>query len=124
LLFRKRIEKKRILERPPLRGAPLANPFDLSFRQRIGLCENAPDQRGLAVIDVADKNDFQPRWFGRHRFGGLEKSAGSQLLHRVRLMMILSAAGALARASALELGDDSFARGRVACDGMRNRMAA
>src|SRR6202035_116652 len=58
LFFRKRIEKKRVLERLSLRRAALANAFDLSFRQRIGLGENAPDQRRLAVIDVTDKNDL------------------------------------------------------------------
>ena len=54
----------------------------------------------------------------------LEKATRAQLLHRVRLMMVLGAAGALARASALELGNDILDRSGVAADGMRNRMAA
>src|SRR5437764_12379539 len=60
LFFRKRIEKKGVLEGLPLRRAALANAFDLSFRERISLRENAPDQRGLAVIDVTNESNFQP----------------------------------------------------------------
>jgi hypothetical protein len=48
----------------------------------------------------------------------------AQFLHGVRLVMILGAAGALARTSLFQLGNNLFDRPRVARDRVRNRTAA
>ena len=35
--------------------------LDLAFRQRTGVVKNPPDERGLAVIDMAHENDAELR---------------------------------------------------------------
>ena len=61
LLLRERIEHKGVFERLALRRATRCEALDLALGQRSRFVENPADQRGLAVIDVADKNDLQTR---------------------------------------------------------------
>ena len=140
LLLRERIEHKGVFERLALRRARLAEALSIlpSGSESVS-SQNPADQRRLAVIDMTDENDLQT-WnaetgdrkpetgnlVSRSRipFPVSHESSRSQLLHGVRLVMILGAAGALARARGFELGDDFFDGRGVARDRVRDRVAA
>ncbi len=59
LLLEQGVEHESKLKFHPFRRARLLHHVDLSFRQRIRVVQNAPDERGLAVINVADEDDLQ-----------------------------------------------------------------
>ena len=60
----------------------------LAFRQAAGVMEQAADQCGFAVIDMADDRERKTRLVGRHvvigvvhaRFGSLERKNGHRLI--------------------------------------------
>ena len=58
LLLGERIKHKGVFERFSARCARFAKAFDFALGQRIRVRQNPTDQRGLAVIDVADKDDL------------------------------------------------------------------
>ena len=69
LLLGERIKDKSVLERPALRRARLLQALEFPVWERPRLSKNSPDKRGLAVIDVTDKNDLQTgRFAGSFRF--------------------------------------------------------
>ena len=62
LFLEKRIEQKREFKLHPFGCAGVLYFFDLPFRQRAGVVENAPDERGLAVIHMTDEDDAELRF--------------------------------------------------------------
>ena len=69
-----RVQKKRPFERHAAPRTDGFQHFELAVRQAAGLVQQAPDERGLAVIDMADDNDANLRTRGavgrRRYFGG------------------------------------------------------
>ena len=61
LLLQKSIQKERILELHPFLATSRLDLLDFPLGQRMGVVKDAPDQGGLAVIDVPDKHDAEPR---------------------------------------------------------------
>src|SRR5947207_12613089 len=61
LFFEQGIEKKGKLEFHVFRSAGALHLLELPFRQRISVAQDATDEGGLAMIDVADKDDAQRR---------------------------------------------------------------
>ena len=94
----KRIEHKGIFKFHPFRLACLLDALDLSFRQRIGVVQNPADQRRLPMINMANENDLE-----RCAFLLSQEAFRPQFLHRVTLMMVLRAAGALALCASLRV---------------------
>ena len=70
------------------------------------------------ISGLASLSGFAPAFRVSH------ESFGAQLLHGVRLMVILGAADTLARAGGFKLGDDVFDGRGVALDRVRDRVAA
>ena len=62
LLLEQRIEQEGVLELHPLLADSRLDLLDLAVGQRLGVVENATDERGLAVIDVADEDDAEMRF--------------------------------------------------------------
>ena len=56
-LVLERVEQERVLERLRGAGAEILDLLQLPVRQRAGVGEQAPDDRALSVIDVADDHD-------------------------------------------------------------------
>ena len=61
LLLEQGVEQKREFKFHPFRRARLFDHVDLSVGQRIGVVQDATNERGLAVIYVAHEDDFQRR---------------------------------------------------------------
>ena len=63
-----RIGQKRPLERHAAAGAHFLDRFQAAFRQASGIVEQASDQGGFAVVDMADDDDRQAfSILARHR---------------------------------------------------------
>ena len=61
LLLKKGIEQKSEFKSHSLRCACLLYLFDFAFGQRTCVVQDATDQRGLAMIDMTNKNDLELR---------------------------------------------------------------
>src|SRR5205807_4084997 len=61
LFLQKRIEQKREFKLRTLGRAGLLDFFDLAFRKRTSVVQNATYQRGLTVIDMTYENDVELR---------------------------------------------------------------
>ncbi len=59
LLLEQRIEQESEFKFHPLSSAGLFNLVDLAFWKRTGVVQNPANERGLAVVNVADENDPQ-----------------------------------------------------------------
>jgi len=92
LLLEQRIEKKRVLEFHPFLTTCRLDLFDFSLRQGTRVVKYSPDQGRFAVVDMSDKDDFQPGFAGRNhrarlrndRGGGIEKTRLAGLENRFR----------------------------------------
>ena len=58
LLLEQRVEQKRKFKFHPFRRTRLLHHLDLPFRKRVRVLQNPADQRGLAVVNVTDKNNL------------------------------------------------------------------
>ena len=107
LLLEQGIEEKSILKLHPLRRAGVLDAFDFSFRQRIRVVQNPTDQSRLPVINMANENNLE-----RFAFAVSQETLCAKFLHRVTFMMVLRAAGALARSRRFQFGNDLVDRAR------------
>ena len=118
-----RVEQERPFERHAAPRADGFQHFELALGQAAGLVQQAPDQRRLAVIDMADDDDADLRArgaVGRRRYAGGERSCSSerstqcrseiagdaQPLEGVFGLVVERAAGALRHLGAVELDQD------------------
>ena len=74
-----RVEQERPFERHAAPGADRLEHLELAFGQALGLVQQASDQRGLAVIDVADDDDADLR--ARGAVGRCRYRCGQDHLH-------------------------------------------
>ena len=59
LLLQQRVEQEGVFEVHALRRASLLDLLDLAVRQRVRVEQQPPDQRRLAMIDMADNDDLE-----------------------------------------------------------------